>query len=100
MADGEVGLLNDLTEEEIGDLFSLLFGLVAVKRGAHWELPDRNAARIGKWVKRAIRVHGLAWLEQWIPGLMSLGLVSYELFARLRVDAQNKQLEKPAESAA
>jgi hypothetical protein len=83
-----MGMLDDLTEEEIGDLFSLLFGLAAVKRGPHWELPDRNAARIGKWVKRAIRIHGMQWLEKWIPDLMALGLISYELFKRVREDAR------------
>ncbi len=99
LAEGEVGLLNDLTEEEIGDVFALLFGLMAAQRGPHWELQRENSKRIGKWVKRAIERHGWDWIEKWIPDLMALGLISYEAFVRFREDreiaARNIVVEKP-----
>lgn len=88
LAEGDATVLDDLTPEDIGDIFSLLFGLAADQRGPHWELPDASARRIGKWVKRSIERHGWDWLLKYIPDVMAIGIVTYEIGKRVRMDRQ------------
>ena len=102
VAEGDGKLIEALTADEWSDLFELLFGLTADFRGAHWELTPRAAARLGKWVKRSVDRHGWEWVAKWMPDVMALGLLSYEIAKRVRTDrelaaaAGPKPVEEPA----
>lgn len=101
LADGQLTVLQSLTAEEIGDVFVMCFGWVADQRQAqrlpyeHWELSPKSALRLGKWVKRSIEIHGFAWVEKWLPDVLVVLFLAYEVQARRRLD-QAYKLERAA----
>jgi hypothetical protein len=93
-----------LTEEELGLLFELAFGLVADYRGKHWELNERASRRLGKWLKLTFDRYPALWLrvQQYLPLAVLAGLVSYEVWARVRIDRElaAKKAKGQADAAA
>lgn len=93
LVDGQLGVIAQLTVEELADVFVLIFGWVADQKQAaglpwqHWELSPKSALRLGKWLKRSIAMHGLAWLEKWLPDILLVAFVLYEVQSRRRLDA-------------
>lgn len=85
-ASGDGAAIAALTEDEIADLFQLGFGFVADARGKHWELHDRSARRLGKWFKRVLDRHGWEWVAKWLPDVMAVGVLGYEIGKRWRAD--------------
>jgi len=90
---GQLDVAADLSEEEIADFFQLLFALIADKRGRHWELPDRSAARIGRWGHRVLERHPelLQWLAKNLPELVFGILLAVEVGQRY---AEDRRLKK------
>jgi hypothetical protein len=75
-------------EQDLADVCQLAFGLAADRRGPHWELPDKSAKRLGKWLKRLIDKYGLEWLKRWLPELATALFLAIEITSRLREDAR------------
>jgi hypothetical protein len=96
VAAGDASWLAELTAEEIGEMFQLGFGLWADRRQAaqlpydYWELSDKSALRLARWLKRSIAMHGLAWVEKWLPDLLVAGFLYYEIQSRRRRDAEHE----------
>lgn len=90
---GQLDVAADLSAEEIADFFQLVFALVADKRGKHWELPDRSAARIGRWGHKVLERHPelLAWLSKNLPELVFGILLAVEIGQRY---AEDRRLKK------
>jgi hypothetical protein len=86
----------DLSEEEIAEFFELVFALIAEKRGKHWELPDRSAARLGRWGHRVLERHPelLAWLAKNLPELVFGVLLAVEIGQRYAEDRRLKPAPK------
>jgi hypothetical protein len=87
--------LAGLDAQDLADVCQLAFGLAADRRGEHWELGDKSAARLGKWLKRLIDKYGLAWLKQWLPEHMTGLLLAFELWKRFKED---RRLAREAEA--
>lgn len=100
LADGQLGVIAELTEEELGDVFALIFGAVADYKeaqmkeatgqdglGKHWELSPKSGRRLGKWLKKSLAIHGMEWLEKWLPDVLLVVFVWSEIAARRRMDA-------------
>lgn len=91
IADGDpaaLQALQDLSEEDIADIAQLVFGLVADRRGKHWELPDRSARRIGRTWKRMIDRHNWEWIAKWLPDTVAVGLLVFEAWKRWKIDRE------------
>lgn len=82
----------DLTEEELAAVIELGFGLAAEWRGPHWEIEERAARRIAKWLRRSIERHGgvPAWVVKWLPDFFVLALLGSEVWKRVGRDRQLK----------
>lgn len=78
--------LEGMTEEEIADLLELGFGLVAEFRGPHWEIHQRAARRVAKWGKKSLDRHGWEWAAKWLPDVMAVALLAFEIGKRVRED--------------
>lgn len=92
--------LAKLTEEELAAVIELGFGLVADKRGAHWEISEKRSRRLAKWLKLVLQKHTdlWKWLAQWLPEAMLAALLSYEVWQRWRLDqeiAKKKKQQAP-----
>lgn len=89
-----------LTEEELATVIELGFGLVADSRGKHWEITERRSLRIAKWLKLSLEKHAelLRWLAAFLPELVTALLLSYEVWTRIKLDAEvaKKKKETPA----
>ena len=81
-------LVADLTPDDVADLLALGFDLVAERRGEHWRLQDREKERIAKWAHKAIQRHGLEWLGQWMPDVMTGLLLLAAVVSRVQVDRE------------
>lgn len=84
--------IDQLTEEELASLLELGFGLVADHRGPHWELTARSSARLAKWLKLCLVKYPTLWkwLEDKLPIVALSGLVSYEVWVRVKIDREQK----------
>lgn len=80
--------LDDLTEDDLADLFDLGFGLVADMRGKHWELSPRSAKRLGRCFKRTLDRHGWEWAAKWMPDVMSALFLGFEVWKRVARDRE------------
>jgi hypothetical protein len=105
MAEGDVALLAQLTEEDVAAIFELGFGVAADYRGPHWEMPAASpeAVRLAKFVKRSIDRHGWEWLAKWVPDVMAVLLLGYAISKRwqrdqeLAAEANRKKTEQEEE---
>lgn len=80
--------LATLTADDLVDLVELAFSLIALKRGEHWALAHEEGVRIGKWARKAIERHGLAWVGKWLPDLMVSALLAYAILKRVERDKE------------
>lgn len=96
---GDGAQLENLTEDEIADLFALGFGMMADYRGKHWELHDKSARRLGKWFKRVLDRHGWAFVAKWLPDVMAVLILGYEVTKRWKVDKEIAETKRTAEVA-
>ena len=85
-----------LTEEELATVIELGFGLVADSRGKHWEITERRSLRIAKWLKLSLEKHAelLKWLAAFLPELVTALLLSYEVWTRIKLDAEVAKKKK------
>lgn len=83
-------LVAQLTEEDLGDVIELGFGWVADTRGPHWEIGEKQSRRLAHWLKKSLQRHPqlLTWLGEWLPDVVCGLLLSYEIWARVRIDQQ------------
>lgn len=77
-----------LTEEELATVIELGFGLVADKRGAHWEISEKRSLRIAKWLKLSLEKHGqvVEWIASFLPEMVTAILLTYEIWSRVQED--------------
>lgn len=88
-------MVRNLSEEELAAVIELGFGLVADRRGPHWEISERRALRIAKWLKRTLDRYPaiLSLLGDWLPGIVTALLLGFEVWVRIRRDRE-LELEK------
>ena len=90
-----------LTEEELATVIELGFGLVADKRGSHWEISEKRSLRIAKWLKLSLEKHGqvVEWIASFLPEMVTALLLTYEIWSRVQEDrklAKAKAEQPPA----
>jgi hypothetical protein len=96
----ELAALESLTADDIADLCELSFGLVADIRGKHWELNPRSAQRLAKWFKRSLDRHGWQWAAKWLPDVVALLLLGFEVWKRWEQDKEIAAAAAPKKDAA
>lgn len=103
LADGDpatLAALEALSADDIADLCELAFGLVADIRGKHWELSPRSAQRLAKWFKRSLDRHGWQWMAKWLPDVVALLLLAFEIWKRWEQDKKLKGEKGPDDGTA
>lgn len=85
--------LAELDAETIAELLELVFWLVSLKRGAHWEMQRDESGRIAKWGEKAAKLSKaqLGFLRRWLPHIITAGLLVYAIQKRRQQDAAPKE---------
>lgn len=88
-----------LTRDDVADVLTLGFGLVADRRGKHWEMPEGSSerARLAKWIHKSIERHGWDKFAEWLPDLFAVAVLGMAISRRVQKDRELRAA--PAEAA-